>query len=171
MDTELCRADKPSHHNHPLSVWVRASRAHFLVAAHMGLALCDEYAKRFSTPKKPNKVHACNEHLLWLLQNIPSAKAFPSSRPTPPPLCVDARIREMVQGLGEDQRTASSWGHVERAYRLCYTRDKTKIAKWRHGVEAPEFMKHALATIHEECRTPPSDDVAQRTIKRRKLAV
>jgi hypothetical protein len=46
---------KPTHVNHPCSVWVRESRANYLWLVDHFIALCDEYEARY------NKLHACEK--------------------------------------------------------------------------------------------------------------
>lgn len=50
---------KPTHINHPCNIWVRESKENFKWLVDHGLALCDEYEKRY------NKVHKCWKIILW----------------------------------------------------------------------------------------------------------
>jgi len=52
--------------SHPCSIWTRASLQHYQWLVILGLALCNEYRHRFG-----DKVHSCEEHLLWLWRNPP----------------------------------------------------------------------------------------------------
>jgi hypothetical protein len=45
---------KPTHANHPSTKWVRHSLTHFLWAVEHGIALCEEYTRRY---KKRHKCH------------------------------------------------------------------------------------------------------------------
>jgi hypothetical protein len=46
---------KPTHKNHPCTVWTRDSRQHFDWLVEHGLGLCWEYTARYG------KIHACQE--------------------------------------------------------------------------------------------------------------
>ena len=48
---------RPTHKNHPCSVWIRAKKEHYDWALQLGLSLCSEYNRRYS------KTHKCLEHL------------------------------------------------------------------------------------------------------------
>ncbi|KAL6063697.1 39S ribosomal protein L22, mitochondrial [Balamuthia mandrillaris] len=42
------KAYRASHVNHPCSIWIRQCRANYMFAVDLGLALCQEYTRRFS---------------------------------------------------------------------------------------------------------------------------
>lgn len=48
---------RPTHKNHPCSIWVRASKNHYDWALNLGLELCKEYTRRYG------KTHKCLTHL------------------------------------------------------------------------------------------------------------
>ena len=64
---------KKTHTGHPLSVWVRTNKVNYLYACSVGLYLCAEYSHRY------NRVHKTQQHLEWLVNNIPEK---PSEVPT-----------------------------------------------------------------------------------------
>jgi len=47
-------------------MWVASSLENYTFACEIGLALTNEYTKRFG------KVHTCAEHLTWLMKHHPS---------------------------------------------------------------------------------------------------
>lgn len=47
---------KPTHHNHPCSIWVRQSSANFLWLSHLAHALSDEYTFRYGKTHKSLEV-------------------------------------------------------------------------------------------------------------------
>lgn len=48
---------KLSHINHPVSIWIRENKKHYIWALQVALHLCNEYNRRY------NKVHKCIHHL------------------------------------------------------------------------------------------------------------
>jgi len=57
---------RPAHKKHPMTMWVASSLENYTFACMIGLALTNEYTKRFG------KVHTCAEHLSWLMNHHPS---------------------------------------------------------------------------------------------------
>ena len=60
------RGYRPAHKRHPMTMWVASSLENYTFACEIGLALTNEYTKRFG------KVHTCAEHLTWLMKHHPS---------------------------------------------------------------------------------------------------
>ena len=58
--------------NHPSTLWVCESLAHYMWLVQLGLDLCREYNHRFS----PKGRHKCHAHLLWLKKNVPANMVF-----------------------------------------------------------------------------------------------
>lgn len=52
--------------NHPCAIWTRESLDHYNWLCGFGLALCEEFSHRFG------KTHSCEEHIGWLMGNIPA---------------------------------------------------------------------------------------------------
>lgn len=120
---------KKTHSEHPLSVWVRTNSVNYLYACSIGLYLCAEYTHRY------NRIHKTQEHLEWLVNNIPDK---PQSLPiyktkrnfgkplfagmTPIPLCMpeiyfcDCAIE---------------------SYRSYYIGDKKGFSKWKMRSQPP----------------------------------
>ena len=57
---------KPTHKNHPSTVWVRASKSNYEYLVNLGKALCKEYTYRYG------KIHKCQSYIEELGNNIPS---------------------------------------------------------------------------------------------------
>lgn len=108
---------KMTHINHPCSVWTRESTANYVWHSQLGLALCDEYTRRYG------KVHKSTEVQLWLSQNIPT---LPSSLKTDHPQCVP-----------DDCKTTPS--DPVTAYRQYYNRYKNKITVWEPRSKTPSW--------------------------------
>jgi hypothetical protein len=71
-DAPICastgtRGYKSHAKNHPCTLWVRESLAHYNWLLDLALELVREHMFRFA----PKVIHACNEHLLWLQENPP----------------------------------------------------------------------------------------------------
>ena len=64
--TKTRRGYKPAHKKHPMTMWIASSLQNYLYACDIGIALSDEYTKRYG------KIHTCARHLLWLHQNHPT---------------------------------------------------------------------------------------------------
>jgi len=66
-------AYKIAHPNHPMCMWVRASRENYIFTTKLGMALTVEYTYRYG------KCHACTKHILWLFTHIPKHFEFKKS--------------------------------------------------------------------------------------------
>lgn len=65
---------RPVHLHHPCAQWVRESQGNYYWACQLALALAKEYIYRFG--EKNSKVHSCQVHAQWLLDNIPDLPLF-----------------------------------------------------------------------------------------------
>jgi hypothetical protein len=52
--------------NHPMTLWVRQHPEHFKYAVDIGLALTEEYSRRYG-----GRIHACTPRLQWIRSNLP----------------------------------------------------------------------------------------------------
>ena len=59
---------KPTHRNHPCSIWLRESLDNYLWLLRLARALVDEYHFRYGD----DKVHKCEDHLDWLSMVYPA---------------------------------------------------------------------------------------------------
>ncbi len=108
---------KMTHINHPCSVWTRESTANYEWHSQLGLALCDEYTRRYGKVHKSTGVH------LWLSKNVPT---LPSSAKTDHPQCVP----DDCKAPPHDPVTA---------YRQYYNRYKNKFAVWEPRARTPNW--------------------------------
>lgn len=115
---------KPTHRNHPMTLWVGSSKANFLYACQLGLALCREYTDRYG------KTHACEAIIVFLQRHTPqqfkfqkSPKAIYAQTDNPPqtspvPLCMDVKFH------------ASS---LIDSYRSYYKQSKRDLCTWKYS--------------------------------------
>ena len=101
---------KRTHYNHPCTVWTRTSSANYEWLAAHGLALCEEYTRRY------RRRHASEDVLIWCAEHIP--EAVPKGPQTP--FAVAIRNREY------------HLGDAVSSYRAYYLGDKVRFAKWRY---------------------------------------
>jgi hypothetical protein len=111
---------KPTHRNHPASVWVRSSLTHYRWLYELFDALSLQYVDRF------NKVHLSYVKLSSVLSDFRTLRHTSNRSFTAPPLCMPDEYK------GEDA--------VE-AYRRFYIHDKSRFARWERGVPAPEWYE------------------------------
>jgi hypothetical protein len=118
---------KPTHVNHPCSIWVRSSSENYRWAVALFESLCNEYTYRYG---KTHKSFGLYSLLKELPEKIPhgSLTAFPQAMP-------DYCKRE---------------SSVE-AYRTYYIMEKSGIAKWTNRTQ-PEWWnrQHSLMAILED---------------------
>ena len=69
---------RPTHKNHPVSIWVRADPKHYNWTLQLAFALVGEYYKRYG------KIHACCAHL-ERLQELGTPEHLCKETYTPPP--------------------------------------------------------------------------------------
>lgn len=117
VDPEKQPPWKMTHINHPCNVWTRESTANYEWHSQLGLALCDEYTRRYGKVHKSTSVH------YWLANNAP---LLPSGKRTEHPQCVP------------DDCKAGSSDPVS-AYRSYYNRYKNKLAVWEPLARTPNW--------------------------------
>lgn len=106
---------KPTHINHPTTLWIGDSIQHFRWARQFGLALCKEYTWRYT------KIHA-SENVI-------------NSLPTEPPL-PNREWRDPPQAMPDKYKTHN----VIDAYRHFYRAEKYIFATWTKR-PIPFFMQ------------------------------
>ena len=105
---------KPTHKNHPCTIWAGASKANWNWLIDHGLALCDEYTKRYGKTHKSQKViERCKRFRI----------RWPEAGPTPFAQAMPDQYRALDPVL---------------AYRNYYKNEKREIATWNH-TEAPAW--------------------------------
>lgn len=102
---------KPTHQNHPCTLWAGRNRTNYEWLARHGLALCQEYTLRYG------KVHSCQSIIERLAE---------------PPSNIPVGISEFVQCMPDQYK------HKDpvTAYRRYY-HSKARFAKWRQPAEIP----------------------------------
>jgi hypothetical protein len=108
---------KLTHKNHPCSKWVRESLSNYKWLCTHGMALCEEYTKRYGRIHKTQKV---NEDLCKNLPDIP-----------------EKGLTEFPLAMPDDVKTP---GDPVKSYRDYYMKHKKNIVKWNHS-EKPEWYK------------------------------
>jgi len=106
---------KATHVNHPCAIWVRTSLDNYVWAVEHGLALSDEYTRRYG---KVHKTHA----VLCTLKPLHKRVSFPVRHLTP-----------FAQALPADLKRTNAI----LAYRAYYHRDKASIATWKSPATPP----------------------------------
>lgn len=108
---------KISYPNHPITKWARETLANFEWTALYGLALCDEYTKRYK------KVIKSQRAIEWVIEsgNKPSGGSL-----------TKFYIGVKPQYILDD---------VVDSYRLSYCLDKASFAKWNHGTLPPPWFR------------------------------
>jgi hypothetical protein len=114
-----------THASHPCVAWARASADNYAWLAMHGLALADEYERRY------RRVHAslavlCCDAVRETLRALPSIGSTP-----------------FVQCMPEELRGPDP---VE-AYRGYYRRDKARFARWNRGTSAPIWWRNDGTTL------------------------
>lgn len=100
---------RKTHVNHPCSVWVRQSPENYQWALDLGLALCDEYTKRYG------KVHKTQAVLEWCDLHRPEGLRG-----------VQTPFVQVMPEIYKDPCAVT-------AYRNYYRGEKAKIARWKNG--------------------------------------
>lgn len=97
---------RPTHKNHPCSLWTSESRDNFTWLLQLGLSLCSEYTYRY------DKIHKCQSILTQFSTLTHKISAGPL---TPFKLCMPAIYHR---------------ADAVESYRLYYKKEKSHIAQW-----------------------------------------
>lgn len=108
-----------THANHPCSIWTRQTVENYEWHSKLGLALCEEYEKRYKRTHKALKTHR------WLSKNYPPG--ISEEGQTPFVIC-----------MKEEYKVSSN--PVD-CYREYYLKDKVRFAKWKTG-DLPEWWQN-----------------------------
>lgn len=109
LSTAVSTTYKRTHINHPCAVWVRQSKSNFYWLVRHGIALCDEYERRYNRVHKSLKVI----RLCYMLGHS----------------LVDVGLTPFVQAIPDVFRQADT----VQAYRNYYKFGKSEIAAWDHS--------------------------------------
>lgn len=67
---------KSTHKNHPSTKWARSNQTNYKWLAKLGKELCKEYTHRYG------KIHKTEQHIDWLIENIPNIPKGAFTEPT-----------------------------------------------------------------------------------------
>ena len=108
---------KPCFHNHPCTIWARASKSNYYWLANHTHELTNEYTSRY------NKVHKSTSMARWFTHNAPSN--------LPDTICT-----KFAQAMPEVYKNTDA----VKAYRAYYVGDKRRFAKWSNGKTPKWFL-------------------------------
>jgi len=107
---------KMTHVNHPCTQWTQKVWGNYFWHSRLGLALCDEYTRRYGKVHKSHDIHR------WLNRHIPPTFETRVDDPvgmTPFAVCMPDECKIDGDPVG--------------SYRNYYNMKKTHMAKWGHG--------------------------------------
>jgi hypothetical protein len=122
---------KPTHHNHPCTIWAGETRSNFEWLLLHGLTIFDEFYFR------RDKIHKSEAKLLKIAES--------NIRPTDGPLTPFAQAIKYPELRGPD---------IVEAYRKFYVVDKARFAAWKWGRSSPDWwepMKLKMQTATALC--------------------
>lgn len=112
---------KPSHKNHPASIWVRKSLQNYEWLLDHGHCICDEYKSRYK------REHKSKDYLDWFSQQDAPLN-FEYSGLTSFPRCFSSFVEEL-----------KPIKDTHEAYRQFYFLDKKDFAKWPSLEKIPSW--------------------------------
>lgn len=135
---------KPTHKNHPCSVWVRNHINNYNYVANLGLELCKEWRRRYNHPI--TRLHAAEHKLIFLLNNPPISipKFVIGKTPSNPKSFTLPMPQAMPTECKSNKSTVNS---CVKAYRRYYmSNHKEHLVSWtikessnRKSLEKPEW--------------------------------
>ena len=108
---------KPCFHNHPCTIWARASKSNYYWLANHTYELTNEYTSRYG------KVHKSTSMAQWFIHNAPSN--------LPNTICT-----KFAQAMPDVYKNTDA----VKAYRAYYVGDKRRFAKWSNGKTPKWFL-------------------------------
>lgn len=102
---------KRTHYNHPCSKWVREAKENYLWTIEHGIALSEEYTRRYG------KRHKSQDVIGWCARNMELLE-FPKEKRTP-----------FAKAMPEEYITRNA----VTSYRTYYINDKKDIATWKYS--------------------------------------
>ena len=112
---------KMTHVGHPCTQWTQRVWGNYMWHSRLGLALCDEYTRRYG------RVHKAHEYHRWLNRHIPPT--FETSVDNP------VGITSFAVCMPDECKIE---GDVAASYRNYYNMKKTHMAKWAHS-QTPDW--------------------------------
>ena len=116
---------KPTHINHPCSVWTRKTSGNYQILYQLFCTLCDEYTHRYG------KIHKTDSKLREILKNVP--KNIHIGEMTPPAIAIADKSLKIHSLDGKY--------YIVESYRNYYNVEKRKFAKWTNR-EIPDWFKN-----------------------------
>jgi hypothetical protein len=109
---------KMTHVGHPCTQWTQRVWGNYMWHSRLGLALCDEYTRRYG------KIHKSHEYHRWLNRHIPPTFEGTVENPvgtTPFAVCMpdECKVEDPVE-----------------SYRQYYRMHKMRFAKWKNILPA-----------------------------------
>lgn len=139
---------KPTHKNHPCSVWVRQHINNYNYVARLGLELCKEWRYRYNHPN--TRLHAAEHKLIFLINNPPiniptfiivkvpsNPKMFTLPMPQAMPDECKYKKKNSVHSCVKAYRKYYTSIHKE--HLVSWTIKKTKISKDRESLDKPKW--------------------------------
>lgn len=117
---------KKTHVNHPCAIWTRETSGNYYWLYFHFMSLCDEYTYRY------RKKHLTDTKLSYPLMSAP--KNIKRDNVTDFSLCMPDEYKS---------------DDPVKSYRNYYIGEKSDIAKWNSGREAPEWYKYGIANKEE----------------------
>lgn len=111
---------KKTHLKHPCSIWVRESFLNFIWLSVHGVALADEFERRF------RKIHKSKAVILWCIDNSHECLSNPKSV-----------LTEFAQAMPDEYKVA---GDAVAAYHNYYNKDKSRFTRWSKNRKPPEWF-------------------------------
>ena len=122
IDPRLLPPWKMTHINHPCTQWTQLVWGNYMWHSRMGLALCDEYTRRYGREHKSHAYHR------WLNRHIPPTFETTIEDPvgiTPFAVCMPDECKIPGDPVG--------------SYRNYYVQKKVRFARWAHS-ETPTWF-------------------------------
>lgn len=121
IDPRLLPPWKMTHVSHPCTQWTQRAWGNYMWHSRLGLALCEEYTRRYGKEHKSLEVHR------WLNRHIPPTFEGRVDDPV--------GITPFAIAMPDDCKVP---GDAVQSYRNYYNKHKVRIAKWKYS-EAPTW--------------------------------
>ena len=115
---------KPTHWNHPSSIWVRQSDKHYEWLLELGKGLLFQYTERYE------REHACTGIISWMSLNLNVDISHPYIEP---PQCMPDQYKS---------------NDTVKSYQNYYIYEKSRFAKWDRAKKGtPKWFKHGIENL------------------------
>lgn len=109
---------KMSHVHHPCTQWTQHVWGNYMWHSRLGLALCEEYTRRYGKEHKSHEVHR------WLNRHIPPTFEGRVEDPV--------GITPFAIAMPDDCKAPND---AVQSYRNYYNKHKVRLAKWKYSAE------------------------------------